>query len=265
MYYSILGVKGLLLGAQARVLKKRIEVSIQHPHLRCPVHLRLRTTDVALCREIFVQNLYGCDMAHPPRVIVDAGANIGLASVFYAHRYPEARIIAIEPEPSNYQVLLKNTACYPRITPVLAALWDRNEDIDVVDVGFGHTAFQTQEIKADAARSMVARAKAITMDRLLTEFDISAIDLLKIDIEGAEKELFEGPVEWIERVGVIAIEVHEHMRPGSNACVQAATREFETSWTQGDVTYLARKGLASPTSGPSPSDSVLPFRILEAN
>jgi FkbM family methyltransferase len=264
MYYSILGFRGLLLGAQARLLNKRIEVSVRHPHLRYPVHLRLRTTDVALCGEILVLGLYDCDMATPPRVIVDGGANIGLASIFYAQKYPDARIIAIEPERSNYEMLVKNTACYPRITPVLAALWKSEKELDVVDVGAGHTTFQTQETTEAPMRGVIARTKAITVGRLMAEFGISAIDLLKIDIEGAEKDLFDGRTDWLKRVGVIAVEFHERMRPGSTASVRAATPEFEDSWTQGDVTYLARKGLAAPKRPAARSDSLLPLRILEA-
>jgi FkbM family methyltransferase len=72
-----------------------------------------------------------------PPVIIDAGANVGLCAVFYANRFPDARIIAIEPEPSNYEMLKKNTAPYPNITTVHAALWKENGPLRLFDTGEG--------------------------------------------------------------------------------------------------------------------------------
>ncbi len=264
MYYSILGFKGLVLGAEARVLRKRTEVRIEHPNFPHPLHLRLRSTDVALCREILVEGLYECDLARPPSVIVDAGANIGIASVFYAHRYPNAKIIAVEPEPSNYHMLLKNTACYPNVTPVRAALWNRDAEVDIIDNGSGHTTFQTQEPGTKGNGHVVSTVRAVTMDRLMTEFGINAIDLLKIDIEGAEGELFQTAEKWVTRVGLIAVEIHEQLRPGSTASIRAAAHDFNISWINGDVTYLARKGVASAKPGGRRLGSVLPLRILDS-
>lgn len=262
MYYSIFGVRGLLLGAEARILRKRISVSVAHPKFPHPVHLRLRTTDVALCREILVRGQYECDLARPPRTIVDAGANIGLASVFFANKYPQARIIAIEPELSNYTMLVKNTACYPNVTTVQAALWNRNTEIHLADLGSGHTAFQTRE-DAGSKPDAISKVRAMTVDRLMDECQIDAIDLLKIDIEGAEKELFDSPELWIRRVGMIAIEIHEHLRPGSSASIQAAAVDFESVWTEGEITYFARSALVTARMPRRSSDSVLPLRILE--
>lgn len=246
-------------------MRKQVHVRVTHPEFPHPVHLRLRTTDVALCREILIRGQYECDLTHPPRVIVDAGANIGLASVFYANKYPDARIIAIEPEKSNYAMLVKNTACYPNVTTVQAALWNRNTEIELVDRGSGHTAFQTREGAAAPTPDAVSKVRAMTVDRLMDEFDIDAIDLLKIDIEGAEKELFDAPDAWIRRTGVMAIEVHEHLRPGANASIQEAAADFESVWTEGEVTYLARKALAMARTRRWPSDSMLPLRILDAD
>lgn len=265
MYYSILGVRGLLLGAEARVLRKRIEVRIEHPALRYPVHLRLRTTDVGLCREILVRGQYECDLVRPPRVIVDAGANIGLASVFYANKYPGAMLFAIEPEPSNYLMLQKNAARYPNIITIQAALWNCNTDVDVIDLHSGHLAFQTRERGTATNRNVVCTVPAMTVDRFMAKFGITAIDLLKVDIEGAEKELFEPDAAWISRVGVIAVELHDSLRPGLSASVQAAVKPFTMSWTRGEVTYWAREGLISAARHNIPAaDSMLPLRIIDA-
>ena len=143
MYYSLFGTRGLLLGMCSRLTRQPIEVLIEMRSIRHPVSLRLRTTDVALCRDILLNGHYDCELSRPPRAIVDAGANIGLSSIFYANKYPEAKIIAIEPENSNFQMLQKNCAGYPRIFPLHAALWRENAAVRIRDCGVGHHAFQT--------------------------------------------------------------------------------------------------------------------------
>ena len=70
-----------------------------------------------------------------PPVIIDAGANVGLSAVFYANRFPNARIIAIEPEPSNYEMLKRNVVPYSNVTPVQAALWKENGPLRLFDTG----------------------------------------------------------------------------------------------------------------------------------
>ena len=55
------------------------------------------------------------DLPFTPKTIVDAGANIGMASIFYSHRYPAAKIIALEAEGSNFAALCKNVEPYQNI------------------------------------------------------------------------------------------------------------------------------------------------------
>ena len=263
MYYSLFGAGGLFLGAKARILRRQIEVSVKHAALLHPLYLRLRTTDVASCREILIRGQYECHLDRTPRVIVDGGANIGLAAVFYANRYPGARIIALEPESSNYTMLRKNVAPYPNVSAVQAALWSSNTEVDLIDLDARHTTFQTRET-AVASKRALARVKAITIDRLIRDFDIDWIDLLKIDIEGAEKDVFEFPERWISRVGVVAVELHDYIRPGSTETVRAATRDFSLMWQHGETSYWARKGLASPQldEAPRSMDKKFPLEIV---
>lgn len=216
-------------------------MAVRVPALPNPVHLRLRTTDVELCREVLLNGLYDYELCDKPSAIVDAGANIGLVSVSYASRYPSAKIIALEPESSNFEMLRKNAAFYPNITPLRAALWNKNTKLNLVDPGLGHTTYQTRETRAQAASSKDSLVAAITINKLMAEFDIGFIDFLKVNIEGAEKEVFESAADWIRHVGVIAMDLHEDIRPGSSGPVLAATQGFEVSWQQGAITVWARK------------------------
>ena len=75
----------------------------------------------------------------------------------------------------------------------------------------------------------------------MAEFDIKHIDLLKVDIEGAEKEVFASSAYWMSRVGAIAIELHDRFKTGCQESVDAATKEFELRRTRGETTFLLRK------------------------
>jgi FkbM family methyltransferase len=241
LYYSLFGVRGLALGAKARLLQVPIEVAVRVPGILHPVHLRLRTTDVPLCREVLLNAQYDWEVPVSPSVIVDAGANIGLASVFYANKYPAAKIIAVEPEPLNFEVLLKNTNYYSNIIPVHAALWSENEDLSIFDSGSGETAFQIRTWDKTTQRGSRRRVSGLTLTKLMKEFDLDYIDLLKVDIEGSEKEVFEHSSSWIGRVGIIAIELHDWLRSGCSLSVQTGAKGFEMAGQKGETTYFIRQ------------------------
>ena len=240
MYYQLFGAKGVLLGAKARLFRAHIRVAVTIPNIKHPICLRLRSTDIELCKEVLVKAQYESELPKSPNVIVDAGANIGLTSIFFANRYPEATVIAVEPDSSNYEMLIKNIAPYSNIIAVRAALWSENKEINLIDPGAGQTAYQTHD-GSGLPNIGLQVVPGITLERLMSDFDIRFIDLLKIDIEGSEKEVFERSTPWISSVGVIAIEIHDWIRTGCSEAVHAAATAFDCEWQQGEITYLARK------------------------
>jgi len=71
--------------------------------------------------KIFLDREYDLSFLNlDPKVIIDGGSNVGYASVFFANRYPDARIISVEPEASNFRLLVKNTRSYPNVTRIRA-------------------------------------------------------------------------------------------------------------------------------------------------
>ena len=73
-----------------------------------PVHVRVPSTDLRVYDQVVLRQEYDLPARREPSFIVDAGANIGLASVFFANRYPNARILSLEPEKGNYEMLVRN-------------------------------------------------------------------------------------------------------------------------------------------------------------
>jgi len=242
MYYSLLGPFGVALGAKSRFLRRSIQIGVEIAGIRHPVYLRLRSSDVWLCQQILIDAQYDSGLSLRPRVIVDGGANIGLASIFYANKYPEARIIAVEPEQSNFEMLQKNVSSYPNIRPVRAALWNKNQDLYSSATLPGHHAYQVREQQVSKHDTTCNSVRGLSLQGLMADFGIQHIDLLKVDIEGSEKEVFHDSASWIGNVGVIAIEIHDWMRSGCGESVYAATSDFELKWKHGETTYFARTG-----------------------
>jgi FkbM family methyltransferase len=161
-----------------------------------------------------------------------------MATIYYANKFPEARIVAVEPEPSNFCALLKNVAPYTNVVPINAAIWNRNCQIHLacptVDSGaYDKYAFRVSE------KGIPVRG--ITMRTLMEEVGFDCIDLLKMDIEGGEVEAFTN-CDWIDAIQAIVIELHDRIRPGCRDTLNQVTKGFR-SWDHGEMTFYVRDSL----------------------
>jgi FkbM family methyltransferase len=235
-YYELCGSRGVCSVAAFRLCGRPRELTIVPLHSNHRVHLRIDTSDFCAYRDVLIFRTKSYDPPirdFAPSIVVDAGAHIGMASILFTLQYPAARIIAIEPEPSNFAALVKNTAAFKMITPIQAAVWRENTEVTLgPSIAHPKGAFQIVENGSQ-------RVRAITMDNLMREAGIASIDLLKVDIEGAEIEVFES-CSWIKKVRVMAIELHDRIRPGCSSAVQNATRDLSCV-QQGEVTFFTRQ------------------------
>jgi len=236
-YYSRYGIRGVLAGSAYSLFGRPNEISALPPGIQMPVYLRIKTTDELVYEQTLLREQYAFDLPFLPKTIVDAGANIGTASIYFARKYPEAKVIAVEAEASNFAVLVKNVRPYPSIIPVHAALWSRDGWIGVSEPdpatgASGEWGFITHEGPG-------AKVRAVTMHTLMREMGISAIDLAKIDIEGAEQEVFENS-EWLTGMGCLMIELHDQFRPGCTEKVEPAMQGFARTQRGETIFYVRR-------------------------
>jgi len=182
------------------------------------VYLRPGTADQDVYHQIFVTREYDIDLG-APLFIVDAGAHIGLSSVFFVSKYPKATVIAIEPEPSNFDVLLRNVENYSNIKPIRAGLWSRKAHLSIQDSNVATWSFRVSE---DSSGSGIP---AIGIQDVITDFNMDRIDVLKIDIEGSEIEVLNHSKAWIDAVKTLIIELHDRFRPG---CAEALQKAFSS-------------------------------------
>ena len=159
-----------------------------------------------------------------PDVIVDAGANVGMASLYFASPYPGARILAIEPETSNFQMLQRDCADY-----LMQFSCKR-----LFRPAHGRRLFRRRcrsmglfcycaERKGGHCRSDRNYDR-----RNFGQTSIDNVYLLKLDIEGSKRELFSADTE--ARLGpdqCIVVELHDRLRPGcAELLFRAYYREF---------------------------------------
>ena len=219
-HYRLYGTSGIKYLNKIRNGSKGELIEMQLNNIAHPLYLRNQTSDIPTFNQIFFRKEYEIQHAPlvDPSVIIDCGANIGLAAVFFANKYPSSKIYSIEPELSNYEMLVKNTEEYPQITPIHAAIWNKNGKLQIGDSGQGNWGFFTKEVTtAQAGDTDLGFADAISINDILDQFKIGKIDLLKIDIEGSEKELFQDNYErWMAMTKVLVIELHDHMKEGTS-------------------------------------------------
>ncbi len=179
------------------------------------VYIRPGTTDQRVYDKIFGEREYDINLGEP-LLIVDAGAHIGLASVFFASKYPKAKVIAIEPEQSNFEILLMNIEQYSNITPIRAGLWSRKTHLRIQDSDVATWSFRVSE---DPSGNGIP---AIGVKDIMTDFTVENIDVLKIDIEGSELDVFKNSKPWINAVRNLIIELHDRFQPGCSEALQKA-------------------------------------------
>jgi FkbM family methyltransferase len=174
--------------------------------------LRNGTSDIPTFYKIFYNKEYNVQLNLNPKVILDLGANVGLASIFFSAKYPQAKIIAVEPEKVNFQLLVKNTESNSNISCLNYGVWNRVTNLEI-KAGYDNWGFRT--IETDVENDDTIRA--ISIDKIMADFNLDQIDILKIDIEGSEKELFEKNYEkWLPKTKWIIIELHDEFKKDSS-------------------------------------------------
>lgn len=186
-----------------------------------PIIIRKRTSDAGMFRQVLIKKEYDIFKKINPKIIVDAGANVGYASLWFKKKYPKVKIFAIEPEESNFKILGKNISYYLNIEPIHAGLWNKKTYLKIVDLKSSKCSFMTREVKSKKD----ADFPTIQLNDIIKKINGGRIDILKIDIEGSEKEVFSKNIEWVDNVDTIIIELHEKRKKGCNDSVHSLLKK----------------------------------------
>ena len=160
--------------------------------------------------QVIANREYRClDQSDISGLVIDCGANIGLSTLYFLRRFPDAHVIALEPDPDNFKMLALNTAAFSdRVTLLQAAVWNKNTRLVFSDA----RALDRQEWAKtcrEAEEREVPQIQAFDIPTILGMSSFKRVGLLKIDIEAGELALFdESAKDWIDLVDAITIELH---------------------------------------------------------
>lgn len=188
----------------------------------------------ALVEELIVGHAYSvwAPSTEAP-LIVDAGANIGMATLYFKRLFPRARVISIEPNPISLECLQKNAAALDGVEVVAAALSADGRPLWLS----GEHAMATVDTQQGSG------AVAVESRRLQSLVPAEeTIDILKLDVEGAELEVLQDAgVDLLKRVDQLLAEIHlyygrpDPLPPILSLLAEAGHRYRIMHWNQGQI------------------------------
>ena len=143
-----------------------------------------------------------------PSVIVDGGSNIGLASFKFKKAFPDCKVFAFEPDPENFVQVQKNLIQFPDCILLNKAIWNKDE---VLYLDFGFRDGEEWSRSVSQSNTSNIPVEAISINSLIDQYAIESIDLLKIDVEGSEAEIFGAGsnVSFLDKTKILAVEIHD--------------------------------------------------------
>jgi FkbM family methyltransferase len=169
------------------------------------VSLRTYSSDPDVFRQVFIEAQYEL----PVRLsgvtrVVDAGANVGMSALYFLLHYPEATVVALEPEESNHELCAANTRAFgDRCRVLRAALWSHQTCLSVI-AGDAAWSTRVREIGEDQPS-----VEALSLVQVMAQAGWEAIDIVKLDIEGAEENVLAAETpDTVARGRCWAVEIH---------------------------------------------------------
>jgi FkbM family methyltransferase len=210
-------------------------IRLHLPHLPAPIQLRRQDLpifwQIMVMKENDFQSLpqasrvgdtYKKILSEGNRpVIVDCGGHIGLSAVWFASRFPEASLYCIEPDTSNFKLLQQNTSAYPNVVCLNGGVWNKSCHLEILNPLSGSASFRLQEVSDSTGAEQPNVLRAYTIPEVLQREEANRLFLVKMDIEGAEAQVFQEPAPWLALTAVMIIELHDWLMPG-----QGTSRNF---------------------------------------
>lgn len=223
-----------------RLYKKNKLLSAKIKNTKLVIYLRNNPYDTQVFTQIFMRDELDIIFKKDPEFIIDGGANIGLATLYLKNKYPKAKIIAVEPERSNFELLKKNTKDYPEISCLNYGIWNKTCRLQIIDKGDGNASFITKELSENETGENVINA--ITIGDIVNQFKIESLDVLKLDIEGSEREVFMKNYEgWLKKTQNIIVEIHPHLHADAETIITSALSEDFIENPAGEYHFFYRK------------------------
>ena len=214
------------------------EVKLNVPGYPSSVFIRTNSSDISTFTKVIMDEEYYFETNFNPEFIIDAGANIGLASLYFSKLFKKAQIIAVEPEKKNIQLFNKNNIS-KNVTCVEGAVWNKNTFLEIKDLNTNTSGFEIIESATETKNTITAH----TIGDIFNKSTFKTIDVLKIDIEGAEYEVFSNNYEsWLPKTKILIIELHDRFREGCTDVLTKALSNYQfEKFEKGENVFYVNK------------------------
>jgi len=174
--------------------------------LSWPMQLRIFSGDLFILTEVFFDECYRLPPVithiHPQLRLLDLGGNIGLTACYFLTTYPEAEVCSVEPDPENFSLLHQNISPFSaRATAIRAAVGPH------AGRGSLRPATAAHSISVDFSTHH-GDVEVLTIGDILDRLSWDYVDVVKMDVEGSEWEIFNGPLNWLQRTKLLLVEFH---------------------------------------------------------
>ncbi len=182
----------------------------------------LQTAHRCLTTE-FSEVLELADQRH--QLIIDAGGHIGAAAIAFARAFSHSTVVCIEPHPDNYEIACANTKEYPNVIVLNAALTAEPGTIGLFDRGTGNWGYTILDKPLDVETPTgIGEVKCVTVQQIIQEYEKTGIDIMKLDVEGAEREILENSASWMQDCELLLAELHDRIISG---CIRVYIKSTE--------------------------------------
>ncbi len=173
-----------------------------------PIKLRSGKSEYLILNQIFADDQYSVDnYVNDPKTIIDGGANCGLSAIYFKNNFPNAVIYCFEPQIDNYALLQFNTKKLKDVHNFNLGIWSEDTILYL-----NHKSAAADFYIGDKNVSEGVKIDVVSIDTIIKQNNIDRINILKLDIEGAEKEIFSSECNWLDKTDCILIEVHDRFK-----------------------------------------------------
>jgi FkbM family methyltransferase len=198
-------------------------------------------------KEIFIDEIYKQKLPLKP-FIIDCGANIGLSVIYLKRLFPDAEIVAFEPDEKNFELLKKNVESFgfSQVQLRKEAVWIENTTIQFADEGSMSSRIDTE------SSTNTVDVQAIRLKDFLNK----RVDFLKIDIEGAEFKVMNDIIDNLHFIESLFLEYHGSFKENGEL-----TQLFSMLATKGFMYYIKEATSVYNTPLERSAGNKLPYDI----
>ncbi len=183
------------------------------------LQLRKTSSDARVYEQVIINQEYRIVLSLiaendiKPKWMIDCGSNIGITSLYFLNRFPGCSLVCVEADRRNFEQLKINLEEQENVHFYHRAIWHESNHLLSIGDSFRDGMEWSKSVDKDQVGDEAAQVNSISIRELIDTHEIDVVDFLKIDIEGAEHEIFlsAAPNDFLAITRFIAVEIHDEV------------------------------------------------------